>query len=165
MLRAPIDASSWKRWDFEGAEAWSDWAPFTPETLESVPTSAGGYILGLPEGRIIHRVCGVDPHGILDIGEASALRSRLTALHRCASNERAKGHMAGWRLGTLGLLRVLGCSAKDLRLSWLETQDKEAAYRLEGDMLRLYLERFGEPPPLNYKFNWSSFGAVQESDE
>jgi len=65
--------------------------------------------------------------------------------------------MAGWRLGTLRLLKRLGVAAEDLLVDWHEVADKDEAYEWEGWLLRTYFQIFGELPPLNYKFNWSAF--------
>ncbi|MFI5302569.1 MAG: hypothetical protein ACHREM_31145 [Polyangiales bacterium] len=57
--------------------------------------------------------------------------------------------MAGWRLGTGGLLDRLGLKPSDLRFSWCGAASKDEAYRIEGTLLRGYYELFGELPPLN----------------
>jgi hypothetical protein len=62
--------------------------------------------------------------------------------------------MAGWRLGSFGLLERLGGKVDNLQFSYRKATSKEDAYRIEGQMLRVYFDIFGELPPLNYKFNW-----------
>lgn len=57
----------------------------------------------------------------------------------------------------MGLLARLGLRADELRLSVCYAPSKEEAYRVEGTILRIYYGLFGELPPLNYKFNWSTW--------
>jgi hypothetical protein len=119
-------------------------------------------VLGIPAEKAsnrarIGRLLEDDLNGVLDIGESGQLRKRLQDLHRCASKPGEVGHMAGWRLGSFGLLTRLKVSVADLRVSWRPTGSKEEAYRVEGQMLRSYYDIFGELPPLNYKFNWTTW--------
>ena len=90
------------------------------------------------------------------VGESADLNKRLATLFLCASTKDQPGHMAGWRLGSLGLLERLELAPGDLRVSWCYAKSKGEAYRIEGTMLRMYYQHFGELPPLNHKFNWSS---------
>jgi hypothetical protein len=68
--------------------------------------------------------------------------------------------MARWRLGSMGLLR-LGLRPDQLRLSICYAGSKDEAYRIEGTILRIYYDLFGELLPLNYKFNWSAWEGRQ----
>lgn len=149
----------WHAWSFPGGRGWTHWAPITEATLRTVPVQAGAYVLGLPPSRLpkggLGRLLAADPHGLLDVGESSQLQKRLRLLRACASAEGTRGHMAGWRLGSGGLLAKLEVSVEELRVSWSIAADRSESYRLEGDVLRRYYDLFGELPPLNYKFNWS----------
>jgi hypothetical protein len=146
---------------FPSGEEWTDWRPLNSETLAAVPGQPGAYVLSLPAGLPLGRLLHADPHRLLDIGESSNLRRRLDSLRRCATEAGTPGHMAGWRLGTMGLLARLECSAEELRVSWRAARTKEEAYAHEGFILRAYFDLFGELPPLNYKFNWSAFTEVE----
>jgi hypothetical protein len=64
--------------------------------------------------------------------------------------------MAGWRYRFFCLDRVF--ARANLRVRWIETKTKLAAHAIEGEVLLKYLRRHSELPPLNYKFNWSTFG-------
>lgn len=97
----------------------------------------------------IPRLLGVDRLGILDIGESGNLRVRIAALAKCARADGVTGHMAGWRYRYLGLYRKLG---GELVVSW---KYGPASYGLEAETMAVYLNAFGELPPLNYKANWS----------
>ncbi len=153
-----VKMKEWKLWRFEGGDRWNDWQPFSAKTIKGIVDQAGAYVLGLPAKRTpLGRLLGRDVHGILDVGEATHLRKRLDTLHKCASAKGATGHMAGWRLGSMALLGELGVKVDSLRISVCYSTSKEEAYRVEGAILRNYFRLFGELPPLNYKFNWSSW--------
>lgn len=153
-----INRAQWNSWSFPGGDAWSPWATLSPSLkLRDRP---GAYVLGLPAIRgPLGRLLAADPHGILDVGESERLASRIDVLRRCVTRAGERGHMAGWRLGSGGLLRNLKIEAADLRVSYCYAKPatKDVAYRIEGTLLRTYYELFGELPPLNYKFNWSAW--------
>lgn len=146
---------SWRDWRILSGAHWTDWLPLSPATIAIAPTTPGAYVLGLPPGPPMGRLLAEDPHRLLDIGESGNLKQRLASLRACASTPGRPGHMAGWRLGSLGLLEKLGATVDGLQVSWRSTETKEGAYAAEGLMLRLYFDIFGELAPLNYKFNWS----------
>jgi len=157
-----ISIGEWHAWEFEGSETWTNWRSLSEVSVAAAPAAAGAYVLGIPATRgsnraRIGRLLADDLNGVLDIGESGHLRKRLQDLHRCISTPGQVGHMAGWRLGSFGLLEKLRVSVSDLRVSWRSTQSKEDAYRVEGEMLRWYFDIFGELPPLNYKFNWTTW--------
>lgn len=145
----------WRDWRFPSGADWNNWHPLSLATIDTAPTTPGAYVLGLPPGPPLGRLLALDPHRLLDIGESGNLRNRLANLRACASTAGRPGHMAGWRLGSMGLLDRLAATVDDLRVSWCATRTKEEAYAAEGRMLRLYFDIFGELAPLNYKFNWS----------
>lgn len=149
--------SSWSKWAFVGGDRWADWSFFSSENIARVTEGAGAYALGMRR-RPISRMLGTDAAGVLDVGEGGELRSRLQQLLACVSTPGTTGHMAGWRLGTIGLMAKLGVSPRDLRFTWCPANSKDEAYRLEGTLLRYYFTAFGELPPLNYKFNWAVWG-------
>ncbi|MCA9579448.1 MAG: hypothetical protein KC668_28660 [Myxococcales bacterium] len=148
----------WKKWTFKRGAEWTEWHALSPEVVEAnVPTGPGVYVLGLGQRkRGVARLLGVDVHSVLDVGESGALRRRLLTLHRCVSTPGQTGHMAGWRLGTQGLLERMGVTVGQLRVSWCPVEDKRTAYGTEGQILQGYYHLFGELPPLNYKFNWAT---------
>ncbi|MEO7034455.1 MAG: hypothetical protein ABI548_11180 [Polyangiaceae bacterium] len=153
-----ITLLDWNKWRFPGGDAWSDWHALEPATIEALAVKPGAYVVGLPESfGSLRRLLAADEHGLLDVGESGELRTRLRHLFRCATVKGQRGHMAGWRLGTGGLVDKLGITAQELRISWCYAEDgsDEEAYRLEGTILQSYFDLFGELPPLNYKFNWS----------
>lgn len=128
-----------------------------------VKKKPGVYLLAIPlkrtsnEPKPLGRFLATDPHGLVDIGEAENLWKRLCSLFDCTSNMGKTGHMAGWRLGSLGLLRKIGCKTEDLLVSWYHIKSKNKSYEREGTILKTYFELFGELPPLNYKYNWSAY--------
>lgn len=138
-----------------------DWTKWTPQwqnllalDLKSVTTGPGAYVIAT--GNPLKRAVGEDELGILDIGETGALRDRFRKFIRCSGERFQKGHMAGWRYCFFCLDRVF--TRAKLQVRWIETQTKQAAHAIEGEVLLAYLRNHCELPPLNYKFNWSSFG-------
>lgn len=163
VRRTESTAQDWQDWTFPSGEKWTSWEPLNDRTLQSLPDGPGAYVLGLPEGLPLGRLLASDPHRLLDVGEAQNLRKRIESLRRCAKKPGQSGHMAGWRLGGMGLLARLNCEAEALRLSWCPARSKHEAYAHEGSLLNMYFDLFGELPPLNYKFNWSAW--MDESSE
>jgi hypothetical protein len=159
-----VRLEQWAAWTFPNRGRFTrDWKVLARVQGGEVPDRPGVYLLAAPSAtgslvpRAVGRLLATDPNGVLDIGEATNLRSRLRSLHECATTRGVTGHMAGWRLGTLDLLKRLECTGGDLLVSWCCVADKRDAYEWEGWLLRTYFELFGELPPLNYKFNWSAF--------
>jgi len=129
------------------------WKNLQKLDLNLVPRGPGAYQMAT--NRPLARAVGVDPLGIIDIGESTNLRKRLKDFMRCAAQRGQEGHMAGWRYSFFRLERYLPLAS--LRVRWKATQTKAAAYRAECKMLSQYLHRHCELPPLNYKFNWDTF--------
>lgn len=166
-----LNLDSWKTWTWHQRGRFNDWRHLTAQAITSIPDAPGVYLLAAPQGavdargfpvpRTIGRLLAEDPHGLLDVGEAASLKGRIAVLRECAVRPGAVGHMAGWRLGSLGLLRRLGCPAENLLISWYSVPTKTEAYEWEGWLLKNYFDLFGELPPLNYKFNWSAYAGVE----
>jgi len=145
---------STRTWDWTG---WVDrkyWYPLLKPT-KPIPEKPGVYMVCA--SKSIHRLNGVDENGILTIGESENLRSRLVDFVRCMRYG-TTGHMAGWRFHQIGMHEKF--PSDSLWVSWREVENKEAAYKKEGEMLEFYLRRYWELPPLNYKFNW----AIRDAD-
>lgn len=145
------------RWHNERARIWSHWSNWVP--LDEValkagrrgwpPYEPGAYVLRAC-GVVLRRMLGDDEHGVLDVGESRSLASRLYQLRACAMGNRRSGHMAGWRYAYLQLADRM--PAHSLEVAWRVGADP---YRLEAEVMKAYLDAFGELPPLNYKANWS----------
>ncbi|MBM4037389.1 MAG: hypothetical protein FJ290_02645 [Planctomycetes bacterium] len=130
---------------------WTDWHKLKDIDFSAVPPQPGAYVIAT--NRSIRRAIGVDPDGVLHVGESSDLRYRLRAFLRCASGGGDyEGHMAGWRYAHFRLDRHFPLSS--LRVKWRVTKSKPEAYHAEGHFLLSYLRKHCELPPLNYKFNW-----------
>jgi hypothetical protein len=70
--------------------------------------------------------------------------------------------MAGWRYRFLGLHQQF--PAPSLRVRWIRTTSKPAAYRAEARVLVDYVRIHHELPPLNYKFNWALFEEMDKAN-
>lgn len=137
--------------DWAGWNDWVSWQELAASSFRQVPTSCGAYVIAT--NRKIHRAIGVDPEGFLDIGETGrTVRHRLREFQKCATTRLYENHMAGYRFAYFYFARYY--PLESLRVRWIVTEAKEAAYRAEGRLLLTYLYRHGELPPLNYKFNW-----------
>ena len=139
---------------------WTEWTPWTNLVeldLKTVSTGPGAYVIATHVP--LSRCRGRDDYGILDIGETGTLRNRFRKFLRCSGEQFQEGHMAGWRFCFFCLDRYF--PRDNLRVRWIEAKTKEAAHAVEGQVLLTYLRRHCELPPLNYKFNWSSFGGKQ----
>jgi hypothetical protein len=90
----------------------------------------------------LNRVCGQDISGTLYIGEASDLSRRLNRLRR-----------SGWGShGAISMMRQiphLNYLLKKIGIALLFTVRDTRG--VEGDLIRAYMNSFGDTPPLNYK--------------
>src|SRR6266567_6985836 len=131
---------------------WTAWQPLLALDWDLVGRSPGAYAIATD--RPIQRAVGADPEGVLHIGESANLCSRIWGFVCCVQDPTEECHMAGWRYTYFGLGKPF--APETLRVRWIETPTKPAAYRAEGRALRQYIADHFELPPLNYKFNWSS---------
>lgn len=144
------------RWHNDRARIWNHWTGWVPidtAVLRSglpkgPPYEAGAYVLRA-RGVAVQRLLGADGQGVLDIGESGSVAARLGQLRACANAERRSGHMAGWRYAYLQLKERM--PGHTLEVAWRTGRD---SYRLEAELMKAYLDAFGELPPLNYKANW-----------
>ncbi|QSQ14193.1 hypothetical protein [Myxococcus landrumensis] len=145
--------------DFDWS-SWTAWVSLSSVSPEDIPALPGAYVISTVAP--IARAASSDELGILDIGEAgegaATLRGRLERFRRCATDRGQTGHMAGWRYAFFRFDRHFPLSS--LRVRWSVTPSKQTANELEGRLLLTYLLRYGELPPLNYKFNWSAFESL-----
>lgn len=130
---------------------WSKWIPLRTIPDTQLPDSPGAYIIATRSP--INRAIGIDKLGSLTIGESCNLRKRINTFLGCASGRIPKGHMAGWRYNQLSLSRAF--PLEELWCKWVVAETKEEAYAIEGQELRKYVNKHGELPPLNYKYNWA----------
>jgi hypothetical protein len=94
----------------------------------------------------LNRVCGQDTTGTLYIGEAGKLSQRLNQLRRSAGRRREGSH------GAISMLRQIGrldYPPEKLGIALLFTG--RAARGVERDLIRAYMNSFGDAPPLNYR--------------
>ncbi|MFH1510816.1 MAG: GIY-YIG nuclease family protein [Candidatus Woesearchaeota archaeon] len=132
----------------------NEWCILDKLELSKVPSKPGAYMISIfgNDGQPIKisRFIGVDTEGIIDIGESTNLRKRLSDFKRNA-DKRCGGHMAGWRFNFLKLNEKLWT----LKFSYEVCATKEEAYKKEYAMMKEYVDKHKELPPLNYKYNWS----------
>lgn len=101
----------------------------------------------------ISRLKGSDEHGILTIGKASVLKTRIWTfwsgiMKNAESSAIVAGHMAGVRYQTYGLREHFPLTM--LHVSWIALPDTDAAADEEASQVDEYIRQHLEPPPLNY---------------
>ena len=120
---------------------WTDWTQFGSLDMKSVPKKPGAYVLSTTKS--INRAIGIDPMGILDIGETgkgyATLSGRLKDLRRCMTRRGDEGHMAGWRFAFFRFERHFPHDS--LRIRWIPTDTKEIAENFEGRVMLTYVMR------------------------
>ncbi len=130
---------------------WTDWTPLEGFDFKIVKPGPGTYVIATD--KPLSRVVGVDPNGILDIGESAWLRSRLKSFYRRASGCKRVAHSAGRRYVFFNLNRYF--PLRTLRVRWIEKKTKKEARRMESKLLYEYIEHYHELPPLNAQFTRS----------
>jgi hypothetical protein len=93
----------------------------------------------------LNRVGGQDTSGTLYIGEAKSLSNRLNQLRRSASSHEGS-HGA---IGMLRQIRLLDFPPSKLGIALLFTGRHTRG--VERDLIRAYINSFGDAPPLNYR--------------
>lgn len=96
----------------------------------------------------ISRVCGEDTNGTLYIGRSGWLSDRLNQFRRSLESEKTHLAAVAWRnCETLKRRFPLGRLGVGLLFT-----DVDAEAMVEFDLMRAYLNTFGDTPPLNYSF-------------
>jgi hypothetical protein len=98
--------------------------------------------------RSIPRAGGVDPDGVLDIGESDDGRRRLDDFC-CALEGKPRSHRAGWEFSINGYDFGSVFAPNSLRIEFIHLGSKELAEALELALLEEYRWRFKDRPPLN----------------
>lgn len=95
----------------------------------------------------LNRVCGEDPTGTLYIGEATNLATRVNQMRRTARGRRNEcSHSA-----MLMLKRIQRLDYPPEKLGVAMMFTGRSTRGVEKDLLRAYINSFGEMPPLNYR--------------
>ena len=96
----------------------------------------------------VHRVGGIDKHGIVYYGRSGNLRSRLRTLHNMLFKGSASGHIAGHHYRASKVLKSV-FPRDTLYFRFKHCSSKEGATKAEFKLLGAYCKQFGEVPPLN----------------
>ena len=105
----------------------------------------------LADGEVqpIARFMGTDRSGILQIGVSGGFEGRrkqfVSGLARC--NGHSEANLLHMLLKQRGFRRRIG--RFELEIAFQAHRTKQAAVRAEETLIRAYLHRFGEVPPLN----------------
>jgi hypothetical protein len=96
----------------------------------------------------INRNCGQDQNGTLYIGEAGWLNQRLNQMRRSLRGEDTHGASRMWRQSAILNSRF---PSNKLGVAILLTRVSMHPW-IERDLIRAYLNSFGDTPPLNCSF-------------
>ena len=107
-----------------------------------------GWEAGTSAFRSIPRAGGIDPDGVLDIGESDDGRRRLDDFC-CAVEGKPRSHRAGLEFSPNGYDFGAVFAPNSLRIEFIHLGSKELAEALELALLEEYRWRFKDRPPLN----------------
>ena len=127
---------------------WSKWLSFHVINFEEVPLSSGVYQLSWAiDGHTqpIHRLNGIDENGLLYIGKANDLKSRIRGFWRYITSEKGK-HTAGFTYIFYMYERKI--KPEQLGVRWMLLPKDEIDY-IETNLLDDYLNKYLDSPPLN----------------
>ncbi len=126
----------------------------TRNTLEQIPNTSGVYeILAMHSPSIpkaIARANGVDSEGVLYIGMTTkSLKGRITRFYQCASTPERAGHIAGWNYRENLFSEIFPFDKLKVRWRVIPNAGKCSAH--ERNLLKNYLLKYKDKPPLNFK--------------
>jgi hypothetical protein len=139
------------------------WSDICSELIWKFHRTDGGYFANKNHGRsgvyrivalgsdgdltkpvTFNRACGHDTTGTLYIGCAKNLSHRLNQLRRALRNKDSHG-----AIDMLKTIPLLKRHPKELAIALLFTGP--AVRCVEGDLIKAYINSFGDTPPLNYQ--------------
>lgn len=98
----------------------------------------------LRKARVCKRLCGCDETGTLYVGQSSYLHGRVSLLVR--STDPSSSVQAYQKLPEV-LVEMFPIAM--LAVTWQRCENADLAWAREGTLLRNYVSKFGELPPLN----------------
>jgi hypothetical protein len=128
----------------------SEWKPLLSSTRHS---NAAVYQVRIVIGKqalAIPRFLGNDADGVLTIGEAGNLEKRRKQFIRAMDENRAKhseGKLLYYILQHSSLLNIH--PRPDFEFRFRKEVNKPSAKQSEEKLIKAYILKFGEPPPLN----------------
>lgn len=141
---------------------WSNW-----ENIEKLPDyeGKGVYRVRLVDNKgksvSIQRFLGEDKDGIILIGEAEDIKTRLNQFNKVVTESKKYAHSEGL---TIHLLRKItkfnekyGMCTFQYTFSKVDEHKEE-----EKRLLKNYFQEYGETPPLNYKREFISSKGIRE---
>lgn len=101
----------------------------------------------------ISRLGGVDQKGILYVGSAKNLKKRVKRLWR-GINQQGR-HTIGKTIIFCKVFELINLD--EYEISWEEARSPEKAIGLEWTAIKLYADKYREPPPLNLQLRREMF--------
>ena len=131
---------------------WGRWKTLDDDNLQSFPDSPGVYVIRCVnrKGRPIkiYRAGDTDIRGWIYIGETNNFKRRLQSFLRTAKDKTKSGHVAGVRYSSWDYNYLF--PLENLEVKFCTLRNKKRARDVEWDLLRIYLGRFYDLPPLNF---------------
>jgi hypothetical protein len=100
------------------------------------------------DAATINRLVGHDDTGTLYIGEAGRMNARLNQLRRSFRREETHGAVRRWQDSEL-LKSRFPKERLAIAILWTTVRMHQ---KIEGDLIRAYLNSFGDTPPLNCSY-------------
>lgn len=128
---------------------WNDWRPISVACGRWKPAVYQMRLLQGGQPRRINRFRGSDEHGLLTIGETKSMEQRrldfITAINKCYK------HSAGNLLYLIFNYCRMGpeVTADAVEYRYVEMETEDDAKHAEALLVRQYILRHCEPPPLN----------------
>jgi hypothetical protein len=127
--------------------SWSEWQPLNAKSGYDGPAVYEVRILNSAGPMPVPRFLATDIRGLLSIGESRSMDKRRRQLVRAM--EKCYGHSEGNLLYYLLRHTRLKDLHPIIEYRFSKEADKAAAKVAEAKMIKEYIQKFGEPPPLN----------------
>jgi len=105
----------------------------------------------------IPRLRGLDEKGVLYIGSAKYLKRRVRELWK-GINKNVEAHTIGKTIIFCKIFEII--SLDEYEISWEELKSHENAQGQEWAALKLYVDKYREPPPFNLGIRREYFAIV-----
>jgi hypothetical protein len=134
---------------------------------ESIPAEPGIYVIG--REKVTLRIAGVDPNGILYIGQSINLRNRLELF---INADHLASDLLYWDVKLASIVLDCKCRDKEEVLEQFVKLSARIATPISADKLEeaeravmyAYVESFGELPPLNFNMPDKRGARLSEED-
>ena len=134
---------------------WKNLQELASEKFSGIDNTPGIYFIRWVKNEVpvpINRLGGSDKNGLLYIGQTKTLRRRFQRIWRGITTEintKTNIHTLRKTIFFCKIHEVINLD--EYEIAWKQLQTKNEAQGQEAAALKLYTEKFNEPPPLNLK--------------